>query len=96
VDIWEDNRCVHLDGVEYLHQTILWRWEWQNGVKSYYVMAWALDAKCRQPERIRGRWIGLFNGKLVSPRLIVQTTTCYDPELEDRKRLPESKRSWKK
>lgn len=79
-------------GTESLRQVILWRLRCWDGKWDYYVVKWAMADKCDRPERINGRWQGMFDGQRVRAKLYIETWTWHDWEVEDRKRLPESQR----
>lgn len=92
VDVWERNHMVNEQGQETLDQVILWRMEKRDSNPDYYVVAWRMADKCRQPERVNGKLRGSFDGREVVAAVARETWTGYDPELLDRERLPVSKR----
>ena len=92
VDVWENNWVVQRDGSVSLRQVILWEWTRFNHKCDYYVLDWCLIDKAIGPEKIGGRWIGVFKGQLIEARLYRETAYLIDIEVEDRKRIPESDR----
>lgn len=92
VDLWDSNTVIDERGNVRLRQVILWRFRLHDGQWDYFAVCWKLADQCHNPERINNRWVGVFGGRRVEALMFFETTTYFDFEVEDRKRLPESER----
>lgn len=94
VDVVEINHvCDRWTGKEHLVQAIYWRWIPED--RDWRVVDWRLlRTEHQRPVCGQSVWIDGDRLRKVRAAAVIETWTCYDPELDDRRILSECRR-WK-
>lgn len=75
-----------------IRQIILYRWMHLSSGRSHYVSQWWIITREPLIERRGGMWTIQSDGRRFVARTLRRTTTPHDPEILDRKKLPEINR----
>jgi hypothetical protein len=92
------NNCRYCDRIERNHVyrngeytfTQIICWEWNVEVNEYEVIGWFMETT---PPEKQGRWCYItYQNKKFFSRIYKESWTMFDPEVEDRKKLPMNNR----